>query len=94
MASVYIIYSRKWDVFYIGSCLDISQRLEAHNTGKYEGAFTAKANDWELYHEIAELELQQARKIEVHIKKMKSRTYISNLRKYPEISFKLKERFK
>lgn len=51
------------------------------------------AEDWELYLSIDELTYQQARLIEIHIKKMKSKTYIQNLAKYPEIIERLKVKF-
>ena len=40
------------------------------------------------------LELNLARKIETHIKKMKSRTYCKNLLKYDEIMEKLIEKYR
>jgi putative endonuclease len=94
MASVYILYSSKLDKFYIGSCFLLEQRIFDHQTKKYSDSFTAKANDWVLYFSIRDLNYVQARKIEVHIKKMKSRTYFENLIKYPEISEKLRIRFR
>jgi putative endonuclease len=56
-------------------------------------SFTAKADDWELYLSITDLDYQQARLIELHIKKMKSTKYIKDLIKYPQIIEKLKERY-
>lgn len=44
------------------------------------------ANDWVLYYSLNELKYKQARLIENHVKKMKSRKYIENLIKYPDIS--------
>ena len=34
MATVYIIYSKSIDKFYIGSCKDFSIRLDEHNKGQ------------------------------------------------------------
>ena len=51
------------------------------------------AEDWELYHSIDELAYKQARSIETHLKKMKSKTYIYNLTKYPEIIERLKVKY-
>jgi putative endonuclease len=42
-----------------------------------------------LFFEIPNLDKVAARKIETHIKAMKSKKYINNLKKYPEISLKL-----
>ncbi|MFC1223056.1 GIY-YIG nuclease family protein [Pedobacter sp. BG31] len=78
MASVYILFSKKLNRYYISSCLDLSKRLEEHLQGVYTDSFTRKATDWELFFHINDLVYQQARQIELHIKKMKSRTYIEN----------------
>ncbi len=55
--------------------------------------FTAKADDWELFLRISCTDKEQGLKIEKHIKKMKSKIYIENLRRYPEMIEKLKKRF-
>jgi len=89
MASVYILFSKKLNRYYIGSCLDLSKRLDEHLQGFYSDSFTSKATDWELFLHINDLAYQQARQIELHIKKMKSRTYIENLKKYEDIQTKL-----
>jgi putative endonuclease len=46
---------------------------------------THKATDWDIYLLISVETIEQAVFIESRIKKMKSRKYIENLRKYPEI---------
>ena len=93
MASVYILYSKKLDRFYIGSCKDLSYRFDQHLNKEFTESFTANADDWELYLNIDELAYQQARSIETHLKKMKSKVYIQNLKKYPEIIERLKLRY-
>lgn len=75
--------------YYVGSCQDLDKRFEDHITMKYFNSFTAKVNDWELIQQIENLQYPQARKIEIHIKKMKSKTYIKNLHKYPELLLNL-----
>jgi putative endonuclease len=60
-----------------------------HEIGKYKNSYTAKSSDWILFYCIKNLEYNQARLIEKHIKKMKSRKYIENLKKYKEVSLKL-----
>ncbi len=93
MATVYILYSRYLGSFYIGSCDDLNARYKDHITTKYSNSFTAKASDWEIVFRIEDLQYAQARKIEDHIKKMKSKNYIKNLLKYPEMVEKLKVRY-
>ena len=92
MASVYILFSQKLDRFYIGSCNDLSYRIGQHLNKEFTNSFTAKANDWELYFFIDNLAHQQSRLIERHIKNMKSRQYITNIKMHPEIIDKLKQR--
>lgn len=48
------------------------------------------AGDWELYFSVDDLAYQQVRSIESHKKKIRSKIYIQNLKKYPEIIEKLK----
>lgn len=89
MAFVYILYSAKLDRFYTGSCQSLEERLFQHHTQVYKGSYTHKATDWEIFYFIADLMYEQAGKIERHIKRMKSRIYIRNLKKHPEISQRL-----
>ena len=93
MPSVYILYSNSIDHYYIGSCDNLVIRLEQHLSGKFDRAFTHRAKDWKIYFEISDLDYQQARKIEEHIKRMKSRLYIKNLILYPEMTSKLKKKY-
>jgi len=75
--------------------LDAEERLERHLTQYYGNQkFTANANDWVLFLEISCQTATQASQIEHHIKRMKSKTYIKNLKKYPEIIDRLKQKYK
>ena len=93
MATVYVLYSKEMNRYYTGSCLDFSKRFKQHLDQAFNDAFTRKASDWKLYLRIDDLDYNQARKIEAHIKSMKSRKYIENLKKYPEMLSSLKERY-
>jgi putative endonuclease len=93
MASVYILFSDKHNKFFSGSCLDLEARLIDHKNKTFLNSFTANADDWELYFSINELHHSDARKIETHIKSMKSKKYIENLKKYPEMVEKLIQKF-
>jgi putative endonuclease len=93
MASVYILYSSKLDRFYTGSCKDFSYRIDQHLSKEYFKSFTAKTDDWVLFWYEDNLEYKQARNIESYIKRMKSKIYIQNLKKYPKIISKLKEKY-
>ena len=92
---VYILYSKSLGRFYTGvTTLSIEERIQNHIEKKYgKMNFSQKAKDWELFHFIQCNNFSQARKIEIHIKKMKSTTYIKNLKSYPELVVKLLEKF-
>ncbi len=89
----YILYSKKLDSYYIGETENVSQRLVWHNSGKFKGSSTSRTNDWQIFLEITCVSREQARRIEKHIKRMKSRRYIENLKIYPNILIGLKERY-
>jgi putative endonuclease len=91
---VYILFSSKLNRFYIGTTDDVNKRLEQHNSVFYHDAFSAKGIPWNLFLTINGLHSKQALNIEKHIKAMKSKTYINNLLKYPELIEKLKSRYK
>ncbi len=94
MSVVYILYSCSIDSYYIGVTSDIEKRLKEHKEGFYEQSYTRQATDWELYYELPCEHLGQSLKIEKHIKSMKSRKYIENLKKYEEIGFRLLRRYR
>jgi putative endonuclease len=93
MYCVYIIHSKSLDKYYLGETKDIEERLEQDNSGFYNSAFTGKAKDWSLYFYLECNSRTQARKIEAHIKNMKSKKYIQDLKKYPDIALKLLNKF-
>ena len=93
MASLYILYSQSLDKYYVGSCEDVESRIKDHLSKHFPGAYTARANDWELFFKLDDLSYSQARRIEIHIKRMKSKVYIQNLGKYPNLAEGLKKRF-
>ena len=94
MPFVYILYSPSCNQFYIGATtVAVESRLEWHLIKHYENNFTTKAQDWELFYQVECGSLTQALKIEKHIKSMKSKKYITDLKKYPGISEKLKLKY-
>ena len=77
MFCTYILYSAILNKYYIGSCQDITKRLEDHLNSRSK--FTKVTKDWELkYYETFETR-SEAMKRELQIKKMKSRKYIEGL---------------
>ena len=93
MYFVYILKSESIDSFYVGETNDIETRLMLHNTGEFDFSFTKQANDWAIYFKMECPNRSIARKIELHIKKMKSRKYFESLSKYPEMTKKLLDKY-
>jgi putative endonuclease len=94
MPYCYILYSPSGNEYYTGfTQTDLNIRLEKHQNGFYDESFTKKNTDWEVFLVIECLNNKQALQIEKHIKKMKSKTYITNLKKYPEMVGKLKQKY-
>ena len=89
MATLYVLYSKSINRYYVGSCLDLDTRLNDHLTGKHNFAFTKKATDWIVYFQIDQLNYEDARKLEKYVKSMKSRKYLESLKLYPELKDKL-----
>jgi len=93
MAYCYIIYSHTLDRYYIGSTHEtFESRLLSHNTGKYAGSFTSQVRDWEEYLKIETETYGHARRLEISIKKQKSRVYLENLKRYPDMVERLKKK--
>ena len=92
--SCYIIYSESINRYYIGYTTDIYERLKLHNTS-YFGckSYTFKATDWVIFLLIPCESIEQAVFVEAKIKRMKSRKYIEDLTKYPEMIEKIKNDF-
>ncbi|NBC06385.1 MAG: GIY-YIG nuclease family protein [Bacteroidetes bacterium] len=92
---VYILYSQKLDRFYVGqTALPPEQRLEEHNSARNENSFTTRGIPWTLFLTIACDSRGHAKDVEQHIKRMKSKAYICNLKRYPEMRQKLAARFR
>lgn len=90
----YILYSACLDKFYTGITQEsIENRLTMHNSGGYGKHFTSSTQDWQLFLVLPCNTVSQAMKIEKHIKKMKSKKYIQNLKAFPEMAEKLIEKF-
>ena len=95
MSSVYILHSQLQDKFYIGfTTEDVNLRTERHNTDYYPNKFTSRFKPWLIFWKLECTSDKQARLIEKHIKNMKSKIYIHNLVKYPEIAEKLLQKFR
>ena len=79
---------------YIGFTENLKQRFEFHLSNEESIKFTYKADDWELVFTLKCISKKQGLCIENHIKSMKSKIYVQNLLRYPEMSSKLLEKYK
>ncbi|MFZ1808903.1 MAG: GIY-YIG nuclease family protein [Cyclobacteriaceae bacterium] len=95
MSACYILHSQSLNKYYVGSTqLNPQDRLLKHNTFFYgSNKYTAMASDWQIFTVIECRSIVQARSVEAHIKKMKSRKYIENLLTYPEMVERLLSKY-
>jgi putative endonuclease len=74
---VYILYSPKFDKYYIGQSSHPQRRLSFHNT--IEKGFTSRYRPWELVYMKEYGTRQEAKSIEQKIKSWKSKIRIKEL---------------
>ena len=87
---IYILYSPSIDRYYIGMTENLEQRINHHNNPIRLEKFTAKGTTWQLFIAIPCNNKQHALKLEKAIKAKKSRVFIENLKRYPELVEKIK----
>ena len=86
----YIIFSKSINRYYVGYTSNLDERLQMHRSGYFgTKSYTMKAKDWEIYLTFPCSTIEKAIEIEGNIKRMKSRKYIENLKKYPALVNKL-----
>jgi predicted GIY-YIG superfamily endonuclease len=73
--SMYIIYSKCLDAYYVGSTENISNRLLCHNNSS-GSKYTKRTKDWVLVYSEDFVTRSDAQKREYAIKRKKSRKYI------------------
>ena len=74
MFTLYILYSKSIDIYYVGYTNNIDRRLSEHNRKK--GKFTDKGIPWELVYSENFENKKQAMEREKLIKNKKSRSFI------------------
>jgi len=75
--SLYILKSRKFNKYYIGSSQNPRLRLSYHNS--VEKGFTSRYRPWDIVYEKEFNSKQQAQVIERKIKKWKSKVMIERI---------------
>jgi len=86
---VYILHSQKLDRFYIGMTENLEQRITHHNNPIDSSKFTSRGIPWELFMAIPCQSKEHAQKLERLIKLKKSKIFIENFKKYPELVEKI-----
>ncbi len=77
MYTLYILYSKSIDSYYVGYTNSMERRLAEHNRKK--GKFTDRGIPWEIaYHEVYENKIEAMDREKV-IKSKKSRSFIIEL---------------
>ena len=74
MFTVYILYSKQIDKYYVGQTEDLPARLLNHNSGK--SPYTSRSGDWQIVYSEVYSDKCAALKRELAIKRKKSRLYI------------------
>ncbi|MDC6362636.1 MULTISPECIES: GIY-YIG nuclease family protein [Flavobacteriaceae] len=73
MFFVYVLYSSKFERYYVGFTKDIARRLKEHNAGKTTS--TKPFVPWKLVHEESFETLAEARKREKYLKSAAGRRW-------------------
>jgi putative endonuclease len=73
--------------------MNVEIRLDEHLQHSMDDAFTKRSGEWVVFYQLECNCRRQALLIEHHIKMMKSRMYLENLKKYQEISNRLLEKY-
>ncbi len=74
MPSTYVLQSKKNFSLYVGSCLDVDQRLKDHNRGNT--TYTNRLTPWILLYQEEFATLAEARARERQLKRWKSKQKI------------------
>ena len=93
MHFVYILYSARSDIYYVGESNDVSVRMKYHNQLN-KGGFTSKHRPWTVKRILKFEDRGTAIKVERYIKRRKSRLYIISLIEDEEVCQKLIDQFK
>ncbi len=92
MFYVYILYSDKFDKYYIGQTNDIERRFFEHNN-KETNSFTSKYRPWRLVTSLEFSSRSIAMKAEKYLKN-KHRDFLNRVIQEKDLRAYIKERFK
>ncbi len=87
MYHVYVLFSTKSNIFYVGQTSDLDERIIQHNETAIDN-FTSKHRPWVLKASIAVDDLKKALMLEKFIKRQKRKSFIELLiLKHKQIDF-------
>ncbi len=78
--SVYILYSEKYDIYYVGATYNVEDRLRRHNMGLEN--FTKKHKPWNLVWFIEKPNKAEAFKLEKKLKNLSKVRKIKFIQKH------------
>lgn len=84
---LYILRSKKNGIYYIGSTNNKDRRLDEHNLGKNKS--TKNKCPWEMVFSKEFKTLQEARKAEIKLKRLKSRKIVDKIVENQKLTVKL-----
>jgi putative endonuclease len=84
---LYIIQSFKNGIYYIGSTIDLKNRIKKHNNGKVIA--TKNKGPWILKFYCEYTTIREARQIEYKLKKFKNRNIVERIIREKEIKIKI-----
>jgi putative endonuclease len=73
---VYILYSPKLNKYYVGFTVEVSHRLEQHNSGI--STFTSRGIPWDLVHTFETETIEEAKVLEKSIKGRGIKRYLAD----------------
>ena len=76
MFTVYVIYNRKWQRYYVGSTNNYIERMARHNSGR--SRYTRGGIPWELIYSIECETRPEAYRLEQKIKKRGIRRFLDD----------------
>jgi putative endonuclease len=77
---VYILNSKEYNKYYIGSTQDVPERLLRHNSGKER--FTKKFIPWNLILQLEKESRSEAYQLELKLKNLNREKFIKFIEKY------------
>ena len=94
MAWVYILISDQNGKFYIGASRNVDERLIWHNSILKNTGHSRKGIPWKIFLTLECDNMNHALKVEKHIKKMKSRKFIFDIEKFPDLRKRVIEKYR